>query len=708
MPHLLSSRCIPVLSLVSAFLSCSIFVSSCSAQQPPSGSSGRPSIRTLNDPYHPWKPEETLIEWEKQAERIRQQILVATGLWPMPEKTPLNPVIHGMVERDDYTVERVYFESRPGLFVSGSLYRPKGGKGPVPGILSPHGHWQDGRFYSASERDAQAQIEAGAEKFQSAARFPMQARMVQLARMGCVVFHYDMIGYADSKTLDHRTGFNDAKAELWFQNLMGLQTWSSIRALDFLESLDDVDTSRLAITGASGGGTQTMILSAIDPRISVAFPAVMVSTAMQGGCVCENASYLRHDINNVAIAALTAPRPMAMTGADDWTIDIETRGLPELKQVYDLYGVSHLVSAKAFPQFKHNYNAVSRNVMYQWMKNHLNLPEQVSLEEKDFEPLSIKEATVYSADTPQPESALSAADLRALMTREELSEIDRWWSSPPDASSEIIGVAVDVMLKPHIRDVSLKIESTRESQGLTITTGMVTYDDGFLVPTTSVTDSSIPSKGVVFWFDSPDANPMIDADGNLSPIAQELARSGSTVISARLYLTGEDFAEELPKVDERFPGYTLGYNLPLVTERVRDILAVVAAHSNEPPSDTTLMGTGEAGVWTLLASIAARNNEQLSSTSMKIVADLNGFAFSEIDSIQHPNLLPGALKYGGLAGLSRWAMSTPSGQNSEIHLFGVSSVDQFKRAFENIEGPEIQFSDEPLSLKNISRGELSK
>ncbi|MEW4486776.1 hypothetical protein AB1L42_01775 [Thalassoglobus sp. JC818] len=682
-------------------------MSSCSAQQP-SERSGRPAIRTLNDPYHPWKPEETLGQWEKQADQIRQQILVATGLWPMPEKKPLDPVVHGVVERDDYTVERVFFESRPGLFVSGSLYRPKGKQGPFPGILSPHGHWQDGRFYSASDRDAQAQIDAGAEKFKSAAQFPLQARMVQLARMGCIVFHYDMIGYADSKTLDHRTGFNDAKAELWLQNLMGLQTWNSIRALDFLASLDDADTSRLAITGASGGGTQTMVLSAIDPRVSVAFPAVMVSTAMQGGCVCENASYLRHNVNNVAIAALTAPRPMAMTGADDWTIDIETRGLPELKQVYELYGASDLVSATAFPQFKHNYNAVSRSVMYQWMKDFLDLPEQTSLEEKDFQPLTIEESTVFSSDSPQPESALTAVELRKLMTREEQSQIDQWWSSPPEASSEVIGVAVDVMLKPDIREVSLEIDSIGESEGLTVATGMVTYDGGYLVPTISVSDSSIPSKGLVIWFDSSDIPSMFDADENIPEPVQKLARSGHTVVTARLYQNGEDAISELTKVDERFPGYTLGYNLPLVTERVRDILAVVAANSGKSDEDITLVGTGESGVWTLLASIAARNNARLSSISMKTVIDLNGFTFAEIDSVQDPNLLPGALKYGGLAGLSRWALSSTTGQNSEVRLFGVSNVKQFERAFKNIDRPKVHLSEESLSLEKLSESELSK
>src|SRR5205085_11400155 len=140
-------------------------------------------------------------------------------------------------------------------------------------------------------------------------------------RMGCVVFQYDMVGVADSDTIPHRTGFTDVDAELRQQNFMGLQTWNSIRALDFLLSLPDVDSNRIGVTGASGGGTQTFILCAIDDRPTAAFPAVMVGTAMQGGCICENASYLRIGTTNIEIAGLTAPRPLGMSGANEWTVD---------------------------------------------------------------------------------------------------------------------------------------------------------------------------------------------------------------------------------------------------------------------------------------------------------------------------------------------------------------------------------------------------
>ena len=231
--------------------------------------------------------------WEQRAEQVRRQILVSQGLWPLPEKTPLNPVIHGKVKREGYTIERVYFESMPGFFVTGSLYRPTGKTDKLPGVLCPHGHWRDGRFHEWTRKEVREQIVRGAERFEEGGRAPLQARCVQLARMGCVVFHWDMLGAADSQQLSvevvhkfakqrpemnssENWGLYSPQAESHLQSIMGLQTWNSIRSLDFLLSLPEIDHQRIGVTGASGGGTQTFMLCAVDPRPTVAFPAVMV------------------------------------------------------------------------------------------------------------------------------------------------------------------------------------------------------------------------------------------------------------------------------------------------------------------------------------------------------------------------------------------------------------------------------------------------
>src|SRR5207245_120892 len=211
----------------------------------------------------------------------------------MPPRPPLEPVIHGKIDRDEYTIEKVFFASYPGHYVSGNLYRPKGKTGKLPAVLFAHGHWNNGRMYDAGEALAKKDVAGGGEKTMQGGRYPLQAPCVGLARLGCVVFTYDMVGYADSQKIKHREGFKDAAAELRLQSFMGLQTWNSVRALDFVLSLPDVDPDRVAVTGAGGGGTQTILLSAVDPRVCAAFPAGMVSMNMEGGRICENAPLLR-------------------------------------------------------------------------------------------------------------------------------------------------------------------------------------------------------------------------------------------------------------------------------------------------------------------------------------------------------------------------------------------------------------------------------
>src|SRR3954464_12086247 len=183
---------------------------------------------------------------------------------------------------------------------------------------------------------------------------------------------------------------------------MGLQTWNAVRSLDFLLSLPEVDPTRVAMTGASGGGTQTMLLAAIDPRITLSFPAVMVSTAMQGGCTCENASLLRVNTGNVEFAGLFAPKPQGMTTADDWTRELSTKGFPELKQLYATLGAPEDVMLQRGEHFPHNYNAVSRSAFYTWLNRHFKLGFKEPVIEKDYELLSRDQLTVWDAQHPEP------------------------------------------------------------------------------------------------------------------------------------------------------------------------------------------------------------------------------------------------------------------------------------------------------------------
>ena len=628
--------------------------------------------RNLRDKYHPWSPPTTLKQWKAEAGRVRRQLEVATGLWPAGPREPIKPVIHGRIDMGDYTIEKVYFASLPGHYVTGSLYRPKKARGRRPGILSPHGHWSQGRFYDAGAGSAASQLKQGAEKFVAAARFPLQARMVQLARMGCVVFHYDMVGYADSGALPHRSGFGDVAAVLRLQNLMGLQTFNSIRAVDFLESLPDVDKTKIAVTGASGGGTQTFMLCALDPRPRVAFPAVMISTGMQGGCVCENSCFLRPGINNITIAALFAPRPMALSGANDWTIDIETKGLPELKAVYGLYGKADLVHAKCYPQFGHNYNQVSREMMYSWMNKFLKLGLEEPIRERDFQPIAVRDLKVFDSEHPLPRDAMSLEQYRAAQVRmieEQYAKLLNGAGKSLSRYRQVVGSAAGVLLAgtPSTGYSSKGVGKGTLPGGGTYETGTITRSGlGHAIPWTLLTPAKGAGASLVAWFDGGGKAALFDAQGRPLPAVRRLLDAGHTVLSADVYLTGELTPEGKPvtavATHGSFVGYTYGYNLPPLTHRVRDVLTVVPAFSVKQSCAVKgermrvhLVGTGGAGTWVLLARAAMSRGKAARGLT---IADVGGFAFSKITRRDDPMLLPGALKYGGLGGLA--ALAAPS------------------------------------------------
>ncbi len=425
-------------------------------------------LKDLNG-YFPFTPPKSKNEWNARAEHVRRQILVAEGLWPMPTKTPLHAVIHGRIDRPEYTIEKVYFESAPGFFVTGNLYRPKNTRGlaghhrrdgraesaeqnvpvplsvngKVPGVLFAHGHWKDARLSLDDDDTVRRKIASGQERFERGGRSMFQSMCVQLARMGCVVWQWDMLGDSDSvqfsRDLIH--GFKKQRPEMnttenWglfspqavahLQSPMGLQTWNAIRSLDFLLSLPEVDPQRIAMTGASGGATQTMILSAIDPRVKLSFPAVMVSTAMQGGCTCENASLLRVGTGNVEFAALFAPKPLGMTNANDWTKEMPTKGFPELQKLYALLGSPHNVMLARGEQFPHNYNAVSRSAFYTWLNRHFKLGAPNPVIERDYEPLTRDQLTVWDNEHPAPKAADPDFERRLL----------RWFAD--DAQKQIL------------------------------------------------------------------------------------------------------------------------------------------------------------------------------------------------------------------------------------------------------------------------------
>ena len=529
-------------------------------------------------------PGYTKAEWIAKAAELREHILVSNGLAPMPEKTPLNAHVFGRIEREDYTVEKVYFEAYPGFFTTGNLYRPKGKKGPFPGIVSPHGHWGRGRLENS---------EAGS----------VPGRCINFAKQGYVIFSYDMVGRVDSgEQIDHAYG--GEREALWGLSLMALQLWNGIRAVDFLEALPDVDPNRIGCTGASGGGTQTFMLTAVDDRIKVSAPVNMISAHMQGGCLCENAPNLRLDISNIEIGALMAPKPLLLVSATgDWTKDTPEVEYPAIRSIYahfDAEDKLHEVQIDA----DHNYNKDSREAVYAWFgKWFLGEEDTTKFKEVPFE-VERDEALLVFHNRELPEHALDAAGLTR--SRIESAEAQLASRKPTDEASleqfrEEMGGALRRSLAVSAPD-SIR-PNPIEGSGFTAQPFVI--GGNHPVPSLFLTPKKGKGNGSVTLIVHPQgAMNLIDSEtGEPTRLVADLLAAKGAVLGVDPFLTGGHSSADGKVIRDTSDRYFTTYNRTDAALRVQDILsALTYLESQVAVSTLNLVGLGEAGLWCLLAA----------------------------------------------------------------------------------------------------------
>lgn len=500
----------------------------------------------------------TRAEWEKRREELKQRVLFAAGLDPFPARTPLNAQVFGRVQGEGYTVEKVLLETMPGFFLGGNLYRPANLRGRVPAILHPHGHWTYGRL-------------------ENTPNYSGPSFGISLARQGFVVFAYDMVGYNDTSQVPHR--FTGRAEQLWQFSPLGLQLWNSIRSIDFLETLPDVDPARIGASGASGGGTQTFLLSAVDERVAAAAPVNMVSLIMQGGCVCENAPHLRVGTQNVELAAIMAPRPQLIVAATgDWTRNVPKIEFPAVRSIYALYGAADRVESVQF-EAPHNYHQPSREAVYAFFQKTLLGKAPAGPVPEGRTPVPDARDLLVLWNHAMPSHALSFEAL-----------FDQWRAMSASQLGSLDHAALRARLAMAIEaSLPAKVESATENGRVILSAGL-----GDRVPLSRRQGAASGTAAVILVH--PDGGEAALADRSLAAQA-----SGASVIYAPdLYQTGSAKAS----ITERHTHHTT-FNRSDDAQRVQDLLTTIAYARAQGATSVKLVGTAQGTAWAILAALMA-------------------------------------------------------------------------------------------------------
>lgn len=453
---------------------------------------------------------------EARAQELRYTLMMSAGLYPLPEQTPLNPRYETVGEYDGYTVKKVMFESFPGLWSTGNLFLPQKLTAPAPAILNVVGHWEDQRLTRRSDDS------------DGAADYPQQ--LANFARMGFVCLITDMIGKVDSRQLSHEYG--KGKQELFLSNGLGVQLWNNIRALDLLCGMPEVNGSRIGVTGASGGGSQSLFLALADPRIRAVAPINMISLHMQGGCQCENAPGLRRDTTNAELCAALAPTPLFLSGSTgDWTCNLLTCEAPIMRQAYALYGAEKNVET-VYQYRDHQYNSVTREAVYAFFSRHL-MGREILWKEQPIETGDILDLTWFRQNGKAPGFENDAEFFRfhrlervsqtAKLTPAERVAMLRWMT----------GVQEGRMPQMIRRSEQLMAHCLLEK-------GILTDGLGAQIPFVMLFPRGWDQKKLTIRL-SGSGKACLNA-----PETKETLRSGTAILSADLFLTGEFEAEGTP------------------------------------------------------------------------------------------------------------------------------------------------------------------
>ncbi len=392
----------------------------------------------------------TRRDWQRRQEYVRETLAEIVG--PFPEKTPLNARVVGTVEKDEYRIEHVIYESQPGFYVTSSLFLPRNLEGKAPAVIYCSGHTIDGYRSTA-----------------------YQHILLNLVQKGFVVFAFDPVGQGErlqyydpdiretvlgGSTNEHSYG--GAQAFISGSSQARYMIWDGIRAVDYLLTRPEVDPDRIGITGRSGGGTQSAYIAAMDERIYAAAPECYITSFRRllesiGPQDAEQnmPQFLRHGLDHADYLEVRAPKPTMMitTTRDFFSIQGARETAAEVLQAFQAFGQpdNFLMVEDDAPHMSTEKN---REAMYAFFQEHLNLqgssedeqvdlltPEELQVTETGQVVTSLESEIVYSLNKKETDDLLdqlnkSRNNLRAYLKNAVSEARSLSGYRPPDEMKE--------------------------------------------------------------------------------------------------------------------------------------------------------------------------------------------------------------------------------------------------------------------------------
>lgn len=535
-----------------------------------------------------WKLPENAEAWRKRRPEVARAFRKAIGLEKLPERTPLNARVISTHDMGDYVIENVIFESRPGFPVTSNLYRPKAAsQGKRAAIVCPIGH-----NLPTGKRNAD-----------------VQARCIKLAKMGFIVLVYDAIGHGERMiqgNIHHEAGY--ALLPLG-ETIAGWMVWDSMRAIDYLVSLNEVDAGRIGVTGNSGGGLNTLFTAALDERVRA---AVVVGYTFEFNnwlkyagthCTCTQLPGLFRGMEWFEIAGLIAPRAvMMLQGANDssFLISGARRAGHNTERLYVLLGQPGQARFDELPGEPHAYSRPYRERMYGWMARHLlDKGDGQPIAESDVRPLSETDPRLLcdpqGSIMPHSPSVVELARVKAMQAIARLparSEVIRSWvrdlTAPPEERPHFL--APDTYGKTEIAGGVLEKVSFDSEDGEYIPALLWTpRNQGALAPTVILADDR--------------GKQAVAESGFVEPLLQ----AGYAVMAVDLRGRGETLGRIKPGLDTNFRlvANQILFGRPLAGRRAFDLvraLDYIGLRKELSARDITVVGIGDDALPAVLAA----------------------------------------------------------------------------------------------------------